>query len=202
MAMFRQHRNFDADPFTDLLFNALLAFTFLFLVALMFLNPPAKSGTINPKADFIITVTWPDNNPDDIDTWVEGPAGQLVWFKQPQAGLLHLDRDDRGMANDSLVIDGRAVVNPLNQEVVTLRGRPPGEYVVNVHYYNSKSLQPVPVTVSLAEVNPVLKILHYATLRLERLGEEKTALRFSIAPDGQVFGINTLTKSIVEVGKL
>ncbi|MEJ2466495.1 MAG: hypothetical protein P8045_12460 [Candidatus Thiodiazotropha sp.] len=202
MAMFRQHRNFDADPFTDLLFNALLAFTFLFLVALMFLNPPAKSGTINPKADFIITVTWPDNNPDDIDTWVEGPGGQLIWFKQPQAGLLHLDRDDRGMANDSLVVDGRAVVNPLNQEVVTLRGRPPGEYVVNVHYYNSKTLQPVPVTVSLAEVNPVLKILHYATLRLERLGEEKTALRFSIAPDGQVFGINTLAKSIVEVGKL
>ncbi|MEJ2455587.1 MAG: hypothetical protein P8103_15720 [Candidatus Thiodiazotropha sp.] len=202
MAMFRQHRDFDADPFTDLLFNALLAFTFLFLVALMFLNPPAKSGTINPKADFIITVTWPDNNPDDIDTWVEGPAGQLVWFKQPQAGLLHLDRDDRGMANDSLVVDGKAVVNPLNQEVVTLRGRPPGEYVVNVHYYNSKSLSPVPVTVSLAEVNPVLKILHYATLTLERLGEEKTALRFSIAPDGQVFGINTLPKSIVEVGKL
>jgi len=202
MAMFRRHRDFDADPFTDLLFNALLAFTFLFLVALMFLNPPAKSGTINPKADFIITVTWPDNNPDDIDTWVEGPAGQLVWFKQPQAGLLHLDRDDRGLANDSLVVDGRAVVNPLNQEVVTLRGRPPGEYVVNVHYYNSKTLQPVPVTVSLAEVNPVLKILHYATLQLERLGQEKTALRFSVAPDGHVFGINTLPKSIVEVGKL
>ncbi|MES9853344.1 MAG: hypothetical protein ABW170_16120 [Candidatus Thiodiazotropha sp. L084R] len=168
----------------------------------MFLNPPAKSGTINPKADFIITVTWPDNNPDDIDTWVEGPAGQLVWFKQPQAGLLHLDRDDRGLANDSLVVDGRAVVNPLNQEVVTLRGRPPGEYVVNVHYYNSKTLLPVPVTISLAEVNPALKILHYATLQLDRLGEEKTALRFNIAPDGQVFDINTLPKSIVEVRKL
>ncbi|MCG8124006.1 MAG: hypothetical protein N0E55_08585 [Candidatus Thiodiazotropha taylori] len=202
MAMSRNSRSFDADPFTDLLFNALLAFTFLFLVALMFLNPPAKTGTINPKADFIITVTWPDNNPDDIDTWVEGPAGQLVWFKQPQAGLLHLDRDDRGLANDSLVVDGKAVVNPLNQEVVTLRGRPPGEYVVNVHYYNSKTRQPVPVTVSLAEVNPVLKILHYANLQLERLGEEQTAVRFSIAPDGQVFDINTLPKSIVEVGKL
>ncbi|ODB99712.1 hypothetical protein A3197_12405 [Candidatus Thiodiazotropha endoloripes] len=202
MAMFRNNRDFDADPFTDLLFNALLAFTFLFLVALMFLNPPAKTGTINPKADFIITVSWPDNNPDDIDTWVEGPAGQLVWFKQPQAGLLHLDRDDRGLANDSLVVDGKAVVNPLNQEVVTLRGRPPGEYVVNVHYYNSKTRQPVPVTVSLAEVNPVLKILHYANLQLQRLGEEQTAVRFSIAPDGQVFDINTLPKSIVEVGKL
>ncbi|MCG8001760.1 MAG: hypothetical protein JAY99_19785 [Candidatus Thiodiazotropha lotti] len=202
MAMFRNNRNFDADPFTDLLFNALLAFTFLFLVALMFLNPPAKTGTINPKADFIITVSWPDNNPDDIDTWVEGPAGQLVWFKQPKAGLLHLDRDDRGLANDSLVVDGKAVVNPLNLEVVTLRGRPPGEYVVNVHYYNSKTRQPVPVTVSLAEVNPVLKILHYANLQLQRLGEEQTAVRFSIAPDGQVFDINTLPKSIVEVGKL
>ncbi len=35
---------FRSDPFTDLLFNALLGFTFLFLVAIMFMNPEAKSG--------------------------------------------------------------------------------------------------------------------------------------------------------------
>ncbi|MES9826670.1 MAG: hypothetical protein ABW201_00220 [Candidatus Thiodiazotropha sp.] len=202
MAMFRKSRQFDADPFTDLLFNALLAFTFLFLVALMFLNPPAKTGTINPKADFLISVTWTDNSPDDIDTWVEGPNGDLVWFKNPQAGLMHLDRDDRGMANDTLLIDGKTIINPLNQEIVTIRGRPPGEYVINIHYYNSKSLQPVPVTVYLAEVNPALKVLHYATLILERLGEEKTAIRFTIGTDGQVSNINTLEKSIIQVGKI
>jgi hypothetical protein len=31
------------------------------------------------------------------------------------------------------------VVNPLNQEVVTLRGIAPGEYTVNVHYYESRT---------------------------------------------------------------
>lgn len=202
MAMFRNPRQFDADPFTDLLFNALLAFTFLFLVALMFLNPPAKTGIINPKADFLISVTWADNSPDDIDTWMEGPNGQLIWFKNPQANLMHLDRDDRGMTNDTLLINGQTIQNPLNQEIVTIRGRPPGEYVINVHYYNSKTQNSVPVTIYLAEVNPALKVLHYATLMLERVGEEKTAVRFTIGTNGQVSDINTLEKSIVQVGKL
>lgn len=202
MAMFRNPRKFDADPFTDLLFNALLAFTFLFLVALMFLNPPAKTGIINPKADFLISVTWADNSPDDIDTWMEGPNGQLIWFKNPQANLMHLDRDDRGMTNDTLLINGQTIQNPLNQEIVTIRGRPPGEYVINIHYYNSKTQSSVPVTVYLAEVNPALKVLHYATLMLERVGEEKTAVRFTIGTNGQVSDINTLEKSIVQVGKI
>lgn len=202
MAMFRNPRQFDADPFTDLLFNALLAFTFLFLVALMFLNPPAKTGIINPKADFLISVTWADNSPDDIDTWMEGPNGQLIWFKNPQASLMYLDRDDRGMTNDTLLINGQTIKNPLNQEIVTIRGRPPGEYVINVHYYNSKTHNSVPVTVYLAEVNPALKVLHYATLMLERVGEEKTAVRFTIGTNGQVSDINTLEKSIVQVGKI
>ncbi|MCU7849743.1 MAG: hypothetical protein KZQ89_17465 [Candidatus Thiodiazotropha sp. (ex Lucinoma kastoroae)] len=53
----------------------------------MFLNPPAKTGIINPKADFLISVTWADNSPDDIDTWMEGSNGQLIWFKNPQASM-------------------------------------------------------------------------------------------------------------------
>ena len=51
-----------SDPFTDLLFNALLGFTYLFLIAIMFMNPVAKKGIIDPKAEYIITIGWPDNN--------------------------------------------------------------------------------------------------------------------------------------------
>jgi hypothetical protein len=199
LALFRRRREADLDPFTDLLFNALLSFTFLFLITLLFLNPPAKSGIINPKAEFLITVSWPDGDPNDIDTWVRGPGDQLVWFKNPQVGLMHLDRDDRGMVNDMQLVDGREIVNPLNQEVVTIRGRPPGEFIVNLHYYHSENHHEVPVTVYLAEVNPTLRVLHYATLLLQREGEEKTAVRFTIQPDGRVTDINTLQKSIVEV---
>lgn len=188
------------DPFTDLLFNALLGFTFLFLVAIMFMNPIAKKGIIDPKAEYIITVTWPDNNPDDIDTWVEDPNGNLVWFRNREAGLIHLDRDDRGLVNDTLDINGRTVQNPLNQEVVTIRGVVPGEYVVNVHYYASETGRAVPVSVRVDKVNPALEVIYYDTLTLERKGEERTALRFTINADGRVSGISQIPKSLVTVG--
>ncbi len=188
------------DPFTDLLFNALLGFTFLFLVAIMFMNPITKKGIIDPKAEYIITVTWPDNNPDDIDTWIEDPNGNLIWFRNREAGLVHLDRDDRGLVNDTLNIDGRVIQNPLNQEVVTIRGVVPGEYVVNVHYYASETNQPVPVTVRVDKVNPALEVIYYDALTLEGKGDEKTALRFRINADGAVSGINHIPKSLVVLG--
>ncbi|MFI0398913.1 MAG: hypothetical protein ACH34X_07530 [Thiolinea sp.] len=202
MALFKRRDTLDVDPFSDLLFNALLTFTFLFLMALLLMNPTAKSGIINPKAEFMLTISWPDNSPDDIDTWVEGPQGQMIWFKRTQEGLMHLDRDDRGAVNDMQLIDGKEIINPLNQEIVSIRGRPPGEFTVNIHYYRSQTLQAVPVTVYLAEVNPSLKVLHYATTTLQREGEERTAVRFTITPNGQVTAINTLQKSLVLGGKI
>lgn len=173
MALFGSGQRSDLDPFTDLLFNALLTFTFLFLVALLLLNPPAKTGIIDPKAELLVTVSWPDLDPNDIDLWAQGPGGRKVWYKRTQDGLIHLDRDDRGLVNDTQVVEGREIINPLNQEVLTIRGRPPGEYVVNVHYFKSESAEAVPVTVYLAEVNPVMKVLHYHTLQLTREGRRQ-----------------------------
>lgn len=200
MAMFRSRQRMSdsgSDPFTDLLFNALLTFTFLFLISLLLINPPAKSGIINPKAEFLITVSWEDGSANDIDTWVQGPQNTRVWFKQTQNGLMHLDRDDRGLTNDTQQVDGQEIVNPLNQEVVTIRGRPPGEFIVNVHYYKSTDQLEVPVTIYVAEVNPTLKVLHYATLKLKKEGEEKTAVRFTLNAQGKVENINTLQTSLV-----
>ena len=198
MALFKNKPDFELDPFTDLIFNALLIFTFLFLIALLLLNPPAKTGIIDPKAEFLITVSWPDNDPNDVDIWATGPGGKQVWYMKPQDGLLHIDRDDRGLANDTQVIDGRTFVNPLNQEVLTIRGRPSGEYVVNVHYYKTENQQPIPVSVYLAEVNPQLKVLHYSTVMLMKEGDEVTAVRFNIDQAGKVNNINQLDKPIVK----
>ncbi|HSR62399.1 MAG TPA: hypothetical protein VLN56_03230 [Gammaproteobacteria bacterium] len=192
-------KRLQSDPFTDLLFNALLGFTFLFLVAIMFMNPEAKTGIIDPKAEYIITVTWEDNNPDDIDTWVEDPDGRKIWFKNPEAGLLHLDRDDRGLLNDTITINGEEVLNPLNQEVVTIRGVVKGEYVVNLHYYATETQKPVDVNVRLVKVNPALEVVYYGTTSLEKKGDEKTAFRFKIGRDGKISGINFLPKSIVSL---
>ncbi len=201
MAFKRRRHYGEQDPFTDLLFNALLAFTFLFILVLIFLNPPAKTGIIDPKAEFIITTTWEDNSPDDIDTWVEGPDGQVLWFNSPSLGLMHLDRDDRGMTGDQILVGGKEITNPLNQEVVTIRGYIEGEYVVNLHYYATKTHQPVTASVNVSKVNPKLEVVYYGDVKLARPGEEKTAVRFSVSKQGKVFNVNTLPKSIVTLDK-
>lgn len=198
MAMLRKRRHDEIDPFSDLLFNTLLAFVMLFALAVIFMNPKAHTGVIDAKAEFIITVTWPDLNPNDIDTWVQDPAGNLVWFRAREGGMMHLDRDDRGLVNDTLVINGQQVTNPLNQEVVSVRGFGTGEYTVNVHYYDTKNGEPVPVTVSVVKVNPRADVVFYGTVTLARKGDEATAVRFTVDPQGAVTDVNTLPKTLVE----
>ncbi|WP_420467581.1 hypothetical protein [Panacagrimonas sp.] len=189
--------HYDQDPFTDLLFNALLGFTLLFMIAVTSINPPTKDGDIPAKAEMIVTTTWADGGDDDIDTWVEAPDGEVVWYRNPEGGLMHLDRDDRGVENDSLLVDGRNVVNPLNQEVVTVRGLLPGDYTVNVHRYRARGPDLLPVEVSVVKVNPRLEVVYYGTVELGAEGQEKTAVRFSVARDGSVYGMNTLQKKLV-----
>ena len=186
-----------ADPFTDLLFNALMGITFLFLISVIFINPIAKTGDVKLKAEYIISISWEDFNPDDIDLWVESPKGQVVWFRNPEAGLLHLDRDDRGLLNDTITVNGTEIENPLNQEIVTLRGIEPGPYVVNIHYYATESQQPVAVQVQLERVNPKLQVMYYKEITLDQVGQEKTALRFTLTEQGSVININNLPKKIV-----
>jgi hypothetical protein len=195
----RTAREAEVDPFYDMLFNMLIAFVFCFIVALLAMNPKAlKAGDIPAKAEFIINVSWPDMDPNDIDTWVQDPAGEMVWFRAREAGLMHLDRDDRGLSNDVVVVNGKQVVNPLNQEVVTLRGIEPGEFTVNVHYYETKNGKPVEVTVSVIKVNPRADVVFYGQVQLARKGDEATAVRFTVLPDGGVANVNTLPKTLVQ----
>lgn len=198
----RVAREPEVDPFYDMLFNMLIAFVFCFIIALLAMNPKAlKIGDIPSKAEYIITVGWPDRNPNDIDTWVQDPGGNLVWFRAREAGLMYLDRDDRGDANDAndaILINGQRIVSPFRQEVVTVRGIVPGEFTVNVQYYQSRDGQPVDVNVSIIKVNPRAEVVFYGQLKLARPGDEATAARFTIQPDGQVVNVNTLPKSLVQ----
>lgn len=203
----RRVRDPEVDPFYDMLFNMLIAFVFCFIVALLAMNPKlTKAGDVPAKVEYIITLSWPDNDPNDLDAWVQGPGGDLVWFRQREAGLLHLDRDDRGVSNDTVIVDGRRIVHPINQEVVTLRGIAPGEYVVNAHYYDgSKNEKPEPgaggpvaATVSVVKVNPRAEVVYHATRTLAAPGSEVTMLRFTVQADGAVSGINTMAKSLAK----
>jgi hypothetical protein len=121
-----------------------------------------------------------------------------VWFRAREAGLMHLDRDDRGLTNDTIIVNGKEIINPLNTEVVTIRGIEPGEFTVNVQYYESKNNEPVEVTVSVIKVNPRAEVVFYGQVTLARKGDEATAARFTVLPDGSVTNANTLPKKLVQ----
>jgi hypothetical protein len=188
------------DPFIDLLFNALLGFTFLFLLAIMFINPTTDRGRVNLKAEFIISVTWPEQLADDIDLWVQDPIGDTVSYLRKEAGWLHLDRDDRGIVNDTIVIDGEEVVYPINQEIVTIRGILPGEYIVNLYYYKAAQARPVEALVKVERVNPALQTVFVERVQLERQDDEKTVVRFTLNRRGDVESINRLPKALTPYG--
>ena len=172
------------DPFTDLIFNILLGFVLLFFISILFINPITKLGNVNLKAEYIITIDWPDNLPDDIDLWVRDPNGEIVSYLNKDAGWLHLDRDDRGIINDRVKIGDQELVYPLNREVVTLRGLIPGEYTVNVFLYEHESKRPVDVKLTIEKVNPSLKLVYFNSISLPSKDTEITIARFNLNQKG------------------
>jgi hypothetical protein len=184
--------------FTDLLFNALLGFVVMFVLAFLMINPVAKTGAVDAKAEFLVTLSWPDGRSEDVDLYVEDPSGNLVWFRAREGGPMHLDRDDLGRANDVIRVAGREIVNPLNQEVVSIRGIQAGEYVVNLHLYRAeRDSAEVPATVKVEKLNPRVEIVFYGEVVLSRPSEERTAVRFSVRADGGVHDVNHLPKELV-----
>jgi hypothetical protein len=193
--MFEDEPEPDFEIFSALLFNSLKAITFMFFMSFAMINPVAESGKVDPKAELMITVTWPDNNPDDVDTYVGDPSGNIVWYHHREAGLMHLDRDDRGMFKDEIAFNGKTVSNPLNQEIVSFRGLTDGEYTVNIVHYIATAGD-LPVQVKVEKLNPVVKLIFYDTIILHAEGDEQTAVRFTL--DGaEVKDVNNHPKELV-----
>jgi hypothetical protein len=184
-------------PFTDILFNVLLGLVFMVFTAFSLINPTAKTGIVDLKAELLITVTWPDNDPNDMDLYVEDSAGNIVWYHSKEAGLMHLDRDDRGNYRDTITVNGKQIQNPLNQETVTIRGIVPGEYVVNVNEFVASTPDKVPVSVKVEKLNPIATVIYYGTIEFDHKGQEETFVRFTLDADGQVSDVNTKSKSLV-----
>jgi hypothetical protein len=186
------------DPFTVVLFKALQVIAFLFFIALISMHPIVSQGKIDKKAEFLITMTWPDEHPDDIDLYVQDPAGKLVWYNQRDVGLMTLERDDRGDVNDFTTVESKKIPLPIREELVSIRGLIPGEYTVNVHLYQHLAPDPVPVSVKIEKLNPNLQLIYYQTMFLDHTDEEKTAQRFTVGEDGNVIRTSAVEKSLID----
>ena len=189
-------RNYHTNmAFLDLLFNTLLCFAALFCLAFILINPSKKNKTVEAKAEFMITIIWPADMDDDVDTYVEDPEGNLVAFNRREQGLMHLDRDDVGFSSDRIQTSFGVVEYKENREIVSLRGIVPGEYVVNVHMYTKREDKETPVTILLEKINP-FKLVTARNVVLVQQGDEKTAFRFTLDDEGKVIDTNNLEKSL------
>ena len=187
----------EQDVFTDLLFNALLGFAFMFAIAFMLINSSEETGKIRSNAEILISVQWPDDHPDDVDAIVEDPQGSLVWYHNRDSGLMHLDRDDRGNLADNLNINGEVVSNPINQETITVRGLQSGEYIINLLHYKSNFKEPLPVTVKVEKLNPSVELVYYGEHFLNGVGDEMTALRFYVDSQKNISDLNQIPKRLI-----
>jgi len=178
--------------FIDILFNILIGFAFLFIVAFLMIRPESKKEDFDRKAEFIIIMEWNHSRKDDIDLYVQDPTGKIVNFRDPRVNFMHLDKDDLGNRNDTIWINGKEKIVEINREVVTVRGILSGEFIVNAHYYsthmyNGSIPPPLNVNIKVHKVNPYSLIWEGKKL-FSNKGQESTFLRFTVENDGRVIG--------------
>jgi len=191
--------------FIDLLFNILLGFAFLFIIAFLLIKPEAKKKDFDRRAEFVIILEWDHDAPDDLDLYVQDPTTDKVSFRLPIVNYMHLDKDDLGKRNDTIInADGSTSTVMINREVVTIRGIMAGEYIINAHYYstrvyNGSQLEPnertidyrskpqraLTVKIELHKVTPY-KILWAGEKKFTHRGQEETFLRFRLDADGNI----------------
>ena len=188
--------------FVDFLFILLLAFISMFILALLLINPIPKKSEIERKAEYIVTLEWHKKSYDDIDIWIEDPVRNLLSFRNREAGLMHLDKDDLGQINDVIYLpDGTRQVIEINREVVTFRGWIPGEYIVNVHAYRKRSDGDAPVKITMLRINPY-KMLWEENIILTHHGQELTVRRFTLNLDGDMTKTNKVEKFFINTTRL
>jgi len=201
--MFDKNKYKSTIGFTDMLFNILLGFAFLFIIAFLLIKPEAKKEDSERKAEFVVVMEWNHDAPDDIDLYVQDPTQNKVHFRLPITNFMYLDKDDLGYANDIVKnVDGTITKVNINREVVTIRGIIPGEYIINAHYYSQRQWEKdgrlstdiappgeknLTVKIELHRVQPY-KIWWIGEKTFTHRGQEETFVRFTIGPDGNQIG--------------
>lgn len=184
--------------YIDLLINVLTGMVFLFMITtLLIQTQQQKEEGVKKDAQYVINMAWPKELNCDVDIWVRDPNKKTVSFQAKDVGLMHIERDDQGWKNDSIIdrLFGTAKgeePNLPNEETWVLRGKQPGEFQVNVHLYSCKlgdrflqlgeAIQ-VPVTLTLIKLNPKIENLLTETVTLEKVWQEKTAFNFRLNQD-------------------
>ena len=167
---------------------------FLFIAVLLLLptNPSeADSYEQVPPGSVVVQAEWTPGVDVDVDLWTQAPGDVPVGYSNKGGAFFNLLRDDLGNVSD---------VTPLNMEYSFTRGRPAGEYVVNLHYFSShgKGIDAIPVHVEIRVMLPNKKyaLLFSRDVILEHPGQEITVQRFTLDEQGNVVSQSLIPKPL------
>jgi hypothetical protein len=204
-----KHRGYhgSALSFIDMLWNLLLVFTMLFLLAILQIaTQDSANKAPEQKAEYILQLDWNDYSPADIDLWLRTPDDQSIGYLRLQGGWVSLDRDDRGVNSVFDGPDGKESL-PTRREVISIKRKVPGRYIANAMYFRMNApntevgrqhmITPVPCRIQLIQINPY-KILFTRDFVLEREADEVTAVSWVVGQKGEVTDINTTTETFVK----
>ncbi len=183
--------NFSLKPrfelsFLDLLFNLMLIFIIIAIIAVIHMNPPTKKSIAPKKAEFLIIVEWNEKSNNDIDVWL--PSSEMegaVYFKSKNMSPFYLDRDDTGRNIDTYTDnEGNSFTIDVNREVITARGWPKeNEYYINLHFFGLRDkVISEDVTISIVQLNPYY-IVFKDTVSMNREWQEKDVVAFTITDE-------------------
>lgn len=185
-------RNYASNlAFIDMVLNLLLGFIVLFILAFLYINPIADTGKIDPVTQFMITMQWDDKSSADMDLWVRGPDGTVVGYQHKDGSYIYLDRDDLGLSNDTVEIDGKPVEIFRNIETVSITKGFKGEYIVNVNFFPTPSKidnKVEEVQIDLYQMNPYKLVISKKILL--SYAEEKTAFSFIVDENSNISDIS------------
>lgn len=171
------------DTYAQIIMALLLALAAIILIV----APQALKKEDNPQPPglLMVEILWPPDQNADVDLWVQAPGDRPVGYSNKAGKVMNLLRDDLGSVNDLLA---------LNYENAYSRGLPAGEYNVNLHLYRGNQVgfaQNVRVDITvrerrLASQDQSMLTIWTGTIVLDRIGQEVTAIRFSLDDKGLV----------------
>lgn len=199
--------------FLDMTFIMSLAFAFLFVIAFMLIKPPAPPIEANTKlkAEFILTMTWPDGSLDDIDMWVLLPNGERVSYARKDYEYLTLDRDDRGGHGDTYSdsFGSPKKLVKTNKEMITIRAIVPGRYVVAAHVFavydevdgiQTEQKLPYQAQLELVKINPRIQEIAKVAVDLDEPRQQKAFIAFTVDEDGSISSVERDPPDEIVVG--
>jgi len=150
----------------------------------------AKTDGVKPKAEFLITAEWPVGMDSDVDLWVVGPSHKPVFYGSRQVGCAALDRDSLGNSTSLITLaDGAVVREVSNKETITIRCLDAGHWDVAVMLYSDREIHKdtasfIPVHIEMIGLNPSVRTIAVADVKLGRVGQSINAFSFELDKDG------------------